>query len=176
MTLFATMLGDMASDAIWTSLITGSTGVLTGFLGYGAARLQPMLEARRLGMERDRADRDSRRALYLEYLAAIDEVSRAHHDDTATPEWHSDWWNRFENVDNRLELLGSSQVRRASYPLYNRLTDLWNHVRREASRSGDQTYQQIYDTHFGRVQDSLTEHRREMVDAMRLDVQDEKSA
>jgi hypothetical protein len=125
-------------DAVWISLITGTTGIVSGLLGYGVSRGQLHLERRRIDAESDSEQRKqlretiaSRRDLYLEYLSVVDETwKRLTRPDLEPLDWH-EWWSRYSEVDNRVELLGSNSVQTATYPLWDVLNRLGSRVMKE---------------------------------------------
>jgi hypothetical protein len=109
-------------------------------------------------------------------LTVVDEVTKAFLDDGASAEWHTDWFARYSEVDNRLELLGSATVRIASYAVYNATLEITTGVRDPSVREGPpDDYQSEFDAAYKDARDTFEQARAEMLDAMRDDVTDEQA-
>jgi hypothetical protein len=123
-----------ASDAVYTSAITGGTAIISSLLGYGAARAQHLMEARKLETQETAADRTARetarlerQALYLTYLAKVDALRPmllpAQHGKPTMQEV-IDWWEGYVDTDRQIELAGGEEVRQATGPVYGMLNTI----------------------------------------------------
>ncbi len=133
------------SDTVLVAIVTASTGLLSGMLGYASARAQLGLEAARLEREGQTeaeaklaAAVAARQTLYIEYLNTLDRwhglVANFEID-----EWN-EWSEEYQRVDNRVELLGSDDVRESTYPLHRAMTamgDATVQARRTAEEQED---------------------------------------
>jgi hypothetical protein len=170
-------------DAIFASAITGATAVLSGLLGYGGAKGQRKLETRRLELDQRKSQRqlafeeeerlaqhqdalrDSRRDLYIEHLAVIDEWWRVARRGLTGKKFNV-WWDRYNEVDNRIELLGAERVARASYPMYAAIDALRADIDWEASDLVAEGGR-VADIHGGPIGDA----RQDLLKEMRADLQ-----
>jgi hypothetical protein len=126
------------ADAVWTSLITGGTGIASALLGYGAARAQHAVEARKMESEeraiareaREQA-KEARRTLYLAYLERIDALRPMllpGKPGKPTQEELVEWWEAYVDADRKIEMSAHESVRIATGPVYqllNKITE-WN--------------------------------------------------
>lgn len=163
------------SDVVLTTGITGLTAVLSGLLGYGAARGQLLVEARRLDHEIQNSglgELEKRRDLYLEYMAVIDSSWKV----TRRPEHlnHEEiekWWDAYNEVDNRVELLGSDRVHKATYPLWRVMATLRGSLRdakrEELNEVANRTWEEISDS-YSDTRDALVKAMREDMKAVKL--------
>jgi hypothetical protein len=151
-------------------------------MGYGAARGQQLIERARLAADADRArveraqaEEERRRlirtelaarreGLYLEYLKALDEYILMTMRDDVGPGTYQDWWQRFQALDNQMDLFALEKVIDANRILYSAL---------EAVSLGLHSSQ----TFAVDVRKSFAEHREEfeaarghLVNAMRLEI------
>lgn len=158
------------SDVVLTTGITGLTAVLSGFLGYGAARGQLLVESRRLDHEIQKSSivqQEKRRDLYLEYMAVIDSSWKV----TRRPERLSHeeierWWDAYNEVDNRVELLGSDRVHKATYPLWKVVASL----RGALQEAGQDELNEVAEKTWQKISDAYSETRDALVRAMREDM------
>jgi hypothetical protein len=118
----------MPLDPVYSSLVTGTTAVLSGLIGYGAARGQRLLELRKLESEDSAARRKAtadakreRRDLYLAYLAEVDALRPMLLTREPTREELNEWWEAFLDAGRKLELSAVDRVCKATGPLYDLL-------------------------------------------------------
>jgi hypothetical protein len=159
------------ADPILASAVTGATAIFAGLIGYGTAAGQRRLDERRIEREERESDaarndrlRDGRRDLYIEHLNVVDEAWKVYQEDP-TQERASAWWYHFNEIDNKLELLGSDSVRAASLAVFNALAAVraemdWGSP--DASGEGVRAYA----THGPQVHQA----RQHLLDAMRTDL------
>lgn len=118
----------MPADAVWTSAITGATGIVSALLGYGAARAQRLIELRKMESQEGAAAREAqerlreaRHALYLDYLARMDALRPMlipPQPDKPTQQEVLEWWEAYVDADRRVEMSGHNGVRNATGPVY----------------------------------------------------------
>jgi hypothetical protein len=162
-------------DAVWISMITGTTGVVSGLLGYGVSRGQLNLEGRRVDAESQSDQRTqqretiaARRDLYLEYLSTVDETwKNLMGPDLGPLDWH-EWWSRYSEVDNRVELLGSDSVQSATYPLWSALDRLATRVTQEKPEDVERPVwaRRVW----AEMGEDVNDKRADVMAAMRIDV------
>jgi hypothetical protein len=158
------------SDAVLTSAVTGATAVLSGLLGYGAARGQLIIEKRRLEHEVQQTESSEivgRRDLYLEYLGVIDASWRviARSDDLAHAKIEK-WWDRYNEVDNRVELLSTDKVRSAAFEVWKILAK----VKKPLSDVPQEELSSVAGPLWDELSDDYADARADLVQAMRSDV------
>lgn len=122
----------MPSDVFWTGLFTFGGGLVGAATGYATARLQMHahegqldLEERRLEIELTQLGeakldrrREERRAIYLEYLKALDAIVNCPTHEHMDHQVLSSRWSAFMQADNELELAGTEAIKDRSYPLH----------------------------------------------------------
>ena len=108
----------------------------SGLVGYGTARGQRSVELKRLEVDaatavraREDAVLQDRGVLYREYLAAVDQLPNLlSTPDTVTPEEVDLWWKLFQRADTEVEIYGSEDARKATYPIYDLMQGVVNRL------------------------------------------------
>ncbi len=107
------ILRTVASDAVWTALISGGAATLSGGVGWLTARQQSKIELAKLKQERDPGtaeDRMFRQGLYLRYIERFDAVFRISMGDVKSADDWLELINACRQVDDELELFGKDAV------------------------------------------------------------------
>lgn len=106
------MIPPMA-DVVWTTLITGTTAVLSGGIGWLSARGQTRVELQKLKQERDPGTAENlkfRQDLYLKYIELADGVFRFISDGDDTFDGFMSAYKEFAKVDDEVELFAAASV------------------------------------------------------------------
>lgn len=114
--------------------------------------------------ERQDSLRAERQQLYLEYLGVIDQWSRILQRDFSRERWLQ-WWDQYNEVDNRVELLGSEAVRTATYTVFSAIHEMRKDADFEAEDLDKEGWR-LSEQHG----DAISEARQEILHAMRADL------
>ena len=171
----------MADSAVVAG-VTGVTAVFSGLLGYGAARGQQLVERARLAAEAERvlgerahADEERRvhartelaarrESLYLEYLKVLDEYILMTMGDNVGPLTYRDWWQRFQALDNQMDLFAVEEVVDANRAVYLGLETV------SLSLHSTHTFAADVKKGFADHREEFETARGQLVTAMRLEI------
>jgi len=173
----------MPSDVFWTGLFTFGGGLVGAAVSYATTHRQGDLQEQQLGLEEERHEAEvqsanrqhqerlleSRRALYLRYLKAVDEIIHLPNSDLTSSEELGRPWTEFMQMDNELELSGSDGVRELSVDLFGILNEIAYRFT-EILESDSKAWPEDASAHMREVEGRLREARQGMVSRMRDDL------
>jgi hypothetical protein len=145
-------------------MITGSTAVLTGCLGWLGARRQTDVELLKLRQEREDPNTAGnlkfRQEMYLRYLDRTDTLYWFPKSSSPTREGFAAVFDAFRRADDEMELFAATAVlssRKAMWETGKKLLDCWDDTHNEPSEAAE-------------IRNDWLEVRRRLVAAIREDV------
>jgi hypothetical protein len=167
------------SDVVWTTMITGSTAVLTGCLGWLGARRQTDVELLKLRQEREDPNTAGnlkfRQEMYLRYLTRTDTLYWFPKSSSPTREGFAAVFDAFRRADDEMELFAAATVlssRKAMWETGKKLLDCWDDTHNEPSEASEfeQWFVKMFEKTRAEIRNDWVEVRRRLVAAIREDV------